>query len=169
MTWKLCKSISKKICIISERPLWPSSCEPQLEVTQSQSQNQSPSPSQTLRLMDSNFFTSYIRCLTTSWSKLLSTPQCFTACGQFIGTLPTHSLYKLPMKWFTISKIFFDHLDLIHLNWVISQARNMFHINKVSDKLFSMLQCSPTWLPLLAGLQKRQSKKTLLLTPAGMQ
>lgn len=46
--------------IISERPLWPSSCEPQLEVTQSQSQNQSPSPSpsQTLRLMDWNFFTS---------------------------------------------------------------------------------------------------------------
>ena len=119
--------------------------------------------------MDWNFFTSYIRCLTTSWLKLLSTLQCFTACGEFIGTLPTHSLYKLPMKRFTISKIFFDHLDLIHLNWVISQGRNNVSHKVMSDKLFSMLQCSLTWLPPSAGLQKRQSKKTLLLTPAGMQ
>ena len=46
----------------------------------------------------------------------------------------------------------------------------MFHINKVmSDKLFSMMQCSPTWLRPSAGLQERLSKKTLLLTPAGLQ
>ena len=113
--------------------------------------------------------------MTTSWSKLLSTLQCFMAGGEFIGTLPTHSQYKFLMKRFTISKIFSDHLDLRQLKRVMPQIWIIFHLNIYDVQQQARQGCSryhnaywPGCRHRLCCEKKKQSKKTLLLTPAAM-